>query len=205
MWSSGRCSARYSGELELVIDGSSNHIVKIYRCHCTEGKCAEISNLALGRLPCPLQAAPRNGIDAIGARLSAKAIHTASSTKNFRLPKSHPRSKNLQHHAFVQHVVRCTKFNIILQDLFSNTSDKLQAMMKRMFASLGGSVRPRTLCSWVLASQLTQKRSTKINLIIDYHRSDISEIKLKRTDTTLDLSQKAERAISENLQVWTWV
>ncbi len=65
---------------------------------------------------------------------------------------------------------------------------------KNMFASLGGSVRPRTLCSWVLASQLTRERGTKINLIIDYHRSDISEIKLKRTDTTLDLSQKAKRA-----------
>ena len=70
-----------------------------------------------------------------------------------------------------------------------------------MFASLGGSVRPRTLCSRVLASQLTQKRDTKINLIIDYHRSDISEIKLKRTDTTLDLSQKAKRA-EEERGVW---
>ena len=41
------------------------------------------------------------------------------------------------------------------------------------------------------------RRVTKINLIIDYHRSDISEIKLKRTDTTLDLSQKAKRAGEE--------
>jgi len=30
--------------------------------------------------------------------------------------------------------------------------------------------------------------------IIDYSRRNISEIKLKRTDTTLDLSQKAKRA-----------
>ena len=35
---------------------------------------------------------------------------------------------------------------------------------------------------------------TKINLIIDFLRREISEIKLKRTDTTLDLSQKAKRA-----------
>ena len=34
----------------------------------------------------------------------------------------------------------------------------------------------------------------KIDLIIDVYRSRLSEIKLKRTDTTLDLSQKAKRA-----------
>lgn len=38
---------------------------------------------------------------------------------------------------------------------------------------------------------------TKINSIFDFHRSEISEIKLKRTDTTLDLSQKAKRAEEE--------
>jgi len=33
-----------------------------------------------------------------------------------------------------------------------------------------------------------------MNLIIELSRRTISEIKLKRTDTTLDLSQKAKRA-----------
>ena len=37
----------------------------------------------------------------------------------------------------------------------------------------------------------------KIDLIIDLSRRIISEIKLKRTDTTLDLSQKAKRAKEE--------
>ncbi len=37
-------------------------------------------------------------------------------------------------------------------------------------------------------------RNTKIDLIIDFSRGRISEIKLKRTDTTLDLSRKAKRA-----------
>jgi len=33
-----------------------------------------------------------------------------------------------------------------------------------------------------------------MDLIIDFSRGRISEIKLKRTDTTLDLSRKAKRA-----------
>jgi len=36
-----------------------------------------------------------------------------------------------------------------------------------------------------------------MNLIIELSRRTISEIKLKRTDTTLDLSQKAKRAEEE--------
>ncbi len=48
--------------------------------------------------------------------------------------------------------------------------------------------------------------STKINSIFDYHRGDIPEIKLKRTDTTLDLSQKAKRAKEKKkkLKVGGW-
>ena len=38
-----------------------------------------------------------------------------------------------------------------------------------------------------------------MNLIIELPRRTISEIKLKRTDTTLDLSQKAKRAKEERL------
>ncbi len=38
------------------------------------------------------------------------------------------------------------------------------------------------------------RRMTKINLIIDFSRRRISEIKLKRTDTTLDLSQKGKES-----------
>ena len=93
----------------------------------------------------------------------------------------------------------------MIPSLFSKTSDKLKAMMKRMFASLGGSVRPRTLCSEVLASQLTLERRTKIGLNIDSHRSDISDIKLKRTDTTLDLSQKAARELLADVFLSLWV
>ena len=51
-----------------------------------------------------------------------------------------------------------------------------------------------TQCDGACASTEAQKRDTKINLINNYFRRSISEIKLKRTDTTLDLSQKAKRA-----------
>jgi hypothetical protein len=37
-------------------------------------------------------------------------------------------------------------------------------------------------------------RVSKIGIILKCLRKDVSEIKLKRTDTTLDLSQKAKRA-----------
>jgi len=46
-------------------------------------------------------------------------------------------------------------------------------------------------------AQRTPSRNTKIDLIIDFSRGRISEIKLKRTDTTLDLSRKAKRAKEE--------
>ena len=42
----------------------------------------------------------------------------------------------------------------------------------------------------------------KIRLIIDFFRRRILEIKLKRTDTTLDLSQKAKRAKEEKKKSW---
>jgi len=47
---------------------------------------------------------------------------------------------------------------------------------------------------------------------LECHRSDVSEIKLKRTDTTLDLSQKAKRAeekrrakgVGEGVYIGVW-
>ena len=40
-------------------------------------------------------------------------------------------------------------------------------------------------------------QSSKIDLIVGHSRRGLSAIKLKRTDTTLDLSQKAKRAKEE--------
>ena len=71
------------------------------------------------------------------------------------------------------------------------TDEKKKVMM---LASPGGSVRPGTLCKTSWASPEDVSLGTKIDLIIDFSRRRISEIKLKRTDTTLDLSQKAKRA-----------
>ena len=64
-----------------------------------------------------------------------------------------------------------------------------EEMMKRLFASIDGSVRPMTLCWRTCASTEVHLRVAKIRIIIDLSRRIISEIKLKRTDTTLDLSQ----------------
>ena len=66
--------------------------------------------------------------------------------------------------------------------------------MKKGFASTSGSVRSVTQCEETWTSPAVPKRLKKIRLIIDFFRRRISEIKLKRTDTTLDLSQKAKRA-----------
>ena len=79
----------------------------------------------------------------------------------------------------------------------SRTQNKLRKLMKKEFASPSGSVRPGTQCKRSWASPEDLSPSTKINLIIDFSRRRISEIKLKRTDTTLDLSQEAKRAEEE--------
>ena len=69
--------------------------------------------------------------------------------------------------------------------------------MKKVFASIGGSVSPMTQCGKTCASTEALPRRPKIRLInVVFHRT-LSEIKLKRTDTTLDLSQKAKRAGEE--------
>ena len=69
--------------------------------------------------------------------------------------------------------------------------------MKRVFASIGDSVSPMTLCGQACASTEAQPRRPKIRLINVVFLRTLSEIKLKRTDTTLDLSQKAKRAGEE--------
>ena len=80
--------------------------------------------------------------------------------------------------------------------LFSNQSVKPAVLMKRV-ASIGGSVSPMTLCGKACASTEALPRDPKMRLINVVFLRTLSEIKLKRTDTTLDLSQKAKRAKEE--------
>ncbi|KAL4897204.1 hypothetical protein BDV59DRAFT_170093 [Aspergillus ambiguus] len=54
-----------------------------------------------------------------------------------------------------------------------------------------------TLCSRTCASTEVPPRDPKMRLINVVFLRTLSEIKLKRTDTTLDLSQKAKRAGKE--------
>ena len=50
-------------------------------------------------------------------------------------------------------------------------------------------------------AQREVRRETKIGIITILLRRVVSEIKLKRTDTTLDLSQKAKRAKEKKKKV----
>ena len=70
-------------------------------------------------------------------------------------------------------------------------------MKKRVIASLGGSVGLRTqnAMEYVQAEAPSQASNTRLTNVVS--RRTLSEIKLKRTDTTLDLSQKAKRAGEE--------
>ena len=81
--------------------------------------------------------------------------------------------------------------------LFSNQPDKPTNLMKKVFASIGGSVSPMTQCGKTCASTEALPRRPKIRLINVVFLGTLSETKLKRTDTTLDLSQKAKRAGEE--------
>ena len=70
-------------------------------------------------------------------------------------------------------------------------------MKNSPFASPGSSVRPGT--RWTTddherAQRVDRSAGTKIGIIMILLRRAVSEIKLKRTDTTLDLSNKAKRA-----------
>lgn len=76
-------------------------------------------------------------------------------------------------------------------------ADKIDEKSVKEFASIGGSVSPMTRCGRICASTEVQPRDPKIRLINVVFLRTLSEIKLKRTDTTLDLSQKAKRAGEE--------
>ena len=76
-------------------------------------------------------------------------------------------------------------------------ADNIDEKGKKEFASIGGSVSPMTLCGRTCASTEALPRRPKIRLINVVFLRTLSEIKLKRTDTTLDLSQKAKRAGEE--------
>ena len=65
---------------------------------------------------------------------------------------------------------------------------------KRRFASIGGSVRPMTLCDQPCASTESRSQSAKIGIINVVFLRTLSEIKLKRTDTTLDLSHNGKES-----------
>ena len=66
--------------------------------------------------------------------------------------------------------------------------------MKKKVASPGDSVIPGTLWAESCASTEDTALRPKMRIInVEFHRT-LSEIKLKRTDTTLDLSQKAKKS-----------
>ncbi|KAJ9490486.1 hypothetical protein VN97_g2770 [Penicillium thymicola] len=85
----------------------------------------------------------------------------------------------------------------VLSDFNVSTDDShlLQApgqaeqLMKKEFASIGFSVSPMTLCNEACASTGAKSPVPKIGIIKVFPGRKLSEIKLKRTDTTLDLSQ----------------
>jgi len=81
----------------------------------------------------------------------------------------------------------------------SSTNPQTSRTMKKgnFLASTGGSVIPVTQCQQSCASTEGCRRAAKIGIILEYPLEGLSEIKLKRTDTTLDLSQKAKRAGKE--------
>ena len=81
--------------------------------------------------------------------------------------------------------------------LLLHPAEQADLIMKKVFASLGGSVRPRTQCTKACASTEALERDPKMRIINVVFLRTLSEIKLKRTDTTLDLSQKAKIAKEE--------
>ena len=61
---------------------------------------------------------------------------------------------------------------------------------EKEFASIGGSVSPMTLCNEAYASIEAKSRGPNIRIIMTFCNAEHSAIKLNRTDTTLDLSQR---------------
>lgn len=90
------------------------------------------------------------------------------------------------------------KTQVSLLQPIGQAGGKLMKKKDKMhFASLGGSVRPRTRCGRPCASTAGRTRDPKMRLINVVFLRILSEIKLKRTDTTLDLSLTAKRAGEE--------
>jgi hypothetical protein len=75
------------------------------------------------------------------------------------------------------------------EDFLLQAPGQAEQLMKKGVASIGGSVSPMTLCNEACASTEAKSRGPKIGIIKVFPRRKLSEIKLKRTDTTLDLSQ----------------
>jgi hypothetical protein len=73
----------------------------------------------------------------------------------------------------------------------SRAAAKATIEKKSDVASTGDSAIPVTQWESTCASAAANPRNAKIRLINDDPYRTISDIKLKRTDTTLDLSQKA--------------
>ena len=67
---------------------------------------------------------------------------------------------------------------------------------------LGCSAMPRPCCTATVQAQLMAGTPAKIHLISWGTMSPISDIKLIRTDTTLDLSQKAEKGMPNYQIFW---
>ena len=64
---------------------------------------------------------------------------------------------------------------------------------EKMFASLWDSAIQRTLCEWLWTSPGSHKRVQKSGVTNYGLRRAIRSVTIVRTDTTLDLSQKAEK------------
>ncbi|KAJ5203066.1 hypothetical protein N7449_005145 [Penicillium cf. viridicatum] len=78
---------------------------------------------------------------------------------------------------------------VTARKLLLQAPGQAEQLMKKEFASIGDSVSPMTLCNEACASTGAKLRERKIGIIKVFPGRKLSEIKLKRTDTTLDLSQ----------------
>ena len=87
--------------------------------------------------------------------------------------------------------------------LFSSTSDKPRNADEKVRVTRR-QCKAKDTVRFHMASQRWKTRIPKMDLINVLSRRIISEIKLKRTDTTLDLSQKAYKTISvcQRRHVW---
>ncbi len=90
------------------------------------------------------------------------------------------------------------KHNIHDDDHFRNSDlNYLRPPKEKGCASLRSSARPRRRARGQVASYPTAPPPKEIRLISWGSMSLVSDIKLIRTDTTLDLSQKAEKGIKK--------